>query len=72
MKTACYHARKGWLTYPGHHAPRYGQRVTVLVEAPRGASPRNALVLFADGERAVTNIGCLKWHCAKEDHGTHL
>lgn len=56
-RTACYHARV--------NRARYGQRVTVLVMSRRGVHPRNVLVKFSDGERAVTSIGCLRWTCDK-------
>lgn len=60
MRIGCYHARKGYL--PGY-PPRYGQRVAVLTQAKRGTQPRNILVRFDDGTRAVTSIGCIRWTC---------
>lgn len=62
MRTACYHARYGKAL-----APRYGSRVQVVVLARRGTHPRNALVVFGDGAKIVTSIGCLRWKCEK--HG---
>lgn len=68
MRTACYHSRTGRAEHGG--TGRYGQRVTVLVCARRGASPRNALVRFSDGQRAVTSRGCLRWVCEKHGEAT--
>jgi len=59
-REACYHAR-----YGKRPAPRYGQRVTVITVSRRGVHPRNVLLKFSDGERAVTSIGCLRWTCDK-------
>ena len=54
VRKACYHARV---------SDRYGQRVTVLVQARRGVHPRNVLVRFEDGKMVITSIGCLRWKC---------
>lgn len=56
MRFACYHAR---------HSDLYGQRVQVLTQARRGVHPRNVLIQFSNGERVVTNIGCLRWKCER-------
>lgn len=73
MREACYHAR-----YGKRPSPRFGQRVTVLVQARRGVqpmssptgevgrrAPRNVLIHFPDGAKMVTSIGCLRWKCDK-------
>jgi hypothetical protein len=61
---ACYHALDPLTRKP---LPHYGQRVQVVIIAPRGVHPRNVLIRFVrDGGRyAVTNYGCLRWHCRK-------
>ncbi len=60
MRLACYHARRG-----KQPAPRYGQRVTVLIMSKRGVHPRNVLIQFRDNTKLVTSIGCLRWKCDK-------
>jgi hypothetical protein len=44
-------------------SPRFGQPVKVLAMTKRGLHPRNVLIEFSDGERTVTNYGCLRWKC---------
>jgi hypothetical protein len=60
MRTACYHARRG---FPNRQAPDYGQPITVIIEAPRGVKPRNALIRFSDGRLMITNRGCYRFRC---------
>jgi hypothetical protein len=63
VRAACYHARYGKAP-----APRYGERVQVAVIAKRGTHPRNVLVVFEDGTKMVTSVGCLRWKCERH-HG---